>query len=180
MLRLPSLAVFTLLASACASVPMARPEMDLAAKQFRTTPGKTNLYVFRDESLGAAIKMSRILDGGRRRRRAARFAPPAAPAGRRSGAGGHDRPHGADPHEPARRRRRSRPGRHSSSRPSRRARTLLSRRPSRTRASISRPSPARTFMCSRRVLVAEDGVREEGAARKKGSTSLGTRRARRR
>jgi hypothetical protein len=64
MLRLPSLAVFTLLASACASVPMARPEMDLAAKQFRTTPGKTNLYVFRDKSLGAAIKMSLILDGG--------------------------------------------------------------------------------------------------------------------
>ncbi len=63
MLRLPSLVVLSLLASACASVPMASPEMDLAAKEFRTTPGKANLYVFRDESMGGAVKMSLILDG---------------------------------------------------------------------------------------------------------------------
>ncbi len=63
MLRLPSLLVLSLLASACASVPMASPEMDRTAKEFRNTPGKANLYVFRDESLGGAVKMSVILDG---------------------------------------------------------------------------------------------------------------------
>ncbi len=52
-----------LLLSACASVPKAPPELDRAAKEFRTTPGKTNLYVFRDETFGAAIKMSVKLDG---------------------------------------------------------------------------------------------------------------------
>ncbi len=63
MLRLPSLLVLSLLASACASVPMASPEMDRTAKEFRVTPEKSNLYVFRDESLGAAVKMPVLLDG---------------------------------------------------------------------------------------------------------------------
>lgn len=63
MLRPPALLVLSLLASACASVPMAPPELDLAAKEFRTTPGKANLYVFRDESIGAAVKMTLVLDG---------------------------------------------------------------------------------------------------------------------
>ncbi len=62
MLRLPSIAVLALLASACASVPMAPPEKDRAAKEFKTTPGKANLYVFRDEGMGAAVKMSVLLD----------------------------------------------------------------------------------------------------------------------
>lgn len=63
MRRLKSLLALSFLATACASVPMAPPESDLAAKEFRTTPGKTNLYVFRDESFGAAVKMSLVLDG---------------------------------------------------------------------------------------------------------------------
>ncbi len=63
MLRIPSLLLVTLLASACASVPMASPELDRAAKEFRTAVGKSNLYVFRDESMGGAVKMSVILDG---------------------------------------------------------------------------------------------------------------------
>ena len=60
---LASLASLAVLASACASVPMAPPEADRLAKEFRTTPGKTNVYVFRDESLGGAVKMNVSLDG---------------------------------------------------------------------------------------------------------------------
>lgn len=63
MLRLPSLLLVSLVASACASVPMASPELDRSAKEFLTTPDKANLYVFRDESFGAAMKMSVMLDG---------------------------------------------------------------------------------------------------------------------
>ncbi len=62
MKRLTAVLSLALLA-ACASVPKAPPEADRAAKEFKTTPGKTNLYVFRDESLGAAVKMSLALDG---------------------------------------------------------------------------------------------------------------------
>ncbi|HET8538575.1 MAG TPA: DUF2846 domain-containing protein [Anaeromyxobacter sp.] len=60
--RLAALLPVALLA-ACASVPKAPPELDRAAKEFKATPGKANLYVFRDESLGAAVKMSVALDG---------------------------------------------------------------------------------------------------------------------
>ncbi len=63
MRRISSLVVIAVLASACASVPKAAPEADALAKEFRTTPGKTNVYVFRDESFGAAVKMSVLLDG---------------------------------------------------------------------------------------------------------------------
>ncbi len=60
--RIAALLALSLLA-ACASVPKAPPELDRAAKEFKTIAGKTNLYVFRDESLGAAVKMSLALDG---------------------------------------------------------------------------------------------------------------------
>jgi hypothetical protein len=50
--------------AACASVPKAPPERDLAAKQFSTPmPGQAALYVYRNESFGAAAKMGLILDG---------------------------------------------------------------------------------------------------------------------
>jgi len=52
-----------LVLAACASVPKAPPERDLAAKQFQVFPGKAQLYVFRDESLGGAVRMSVLLDG---------------------------------------------------------------------------------------------------------------------
>jgi len=51
------------LASGCASVPMASPERDSAAKTFSVKPGKANIYVYRNESMGAAIKMELVLDG---------------------------------------------------------------------------------------------------------------------
>jgi len=52
-----------ILASGCASVPMATPEQDTAAKTFAVKPGKANIYVYRNETMGAAIKMPIALDG---------------------------------------------------------------------------------------------------------------------
>jgi hypothetical protein len=49
--------------SGCASVPMAKPEADIAAKSFSVSPGKANLYIYRDETFGAAIKMPVLLNG---------------------------------------------------------------------------------------------------------------------
>ena len=63
MRRFTSLLALSLLATACASVPMASLDADRVAKEFRTTPGKSNLYVFRDESMGGAVKMTVVLDG---------------------------------------------------------------------------------------------------------------------
>lgn len=52
------------LASACASVPLAPPDADAKAKLFEPPPaGQANLYVFRDESFGGAVRMSVNLDG---------------------------------------------------------------------------------------------------------------------
>ena len=50
------------LVSGCAGVPMASPEQDTAAKQFRAEPGKAALYVYRNETFGAALKMPVVVD----------------------------------------------------------------------------------------------------------------------
>ena len=47
----------------CASVNMGSPEKDAAAKQFATTPGKAAVYVYRNETMGAAVSMDVSLDG---------------------------------------------------------------------------------------------------------------------
>ena len=51
------------LASGCVSVPMASPERDSAAKTFTVKPDKANIYVYRNETLGAAMKMPIVLNG---------------------------------------------------------------------------------------------------------------------
>ncbi len=51
------------LASGCASVPMADPAQDAAAKAFAVPPGKSRIYVYRNESIGAAITMDVFIDG---------------------------------------------------------------------------------------------------------------------
>ena len=51
------------LLSGCASVPMASLERDSQAKMFAVKPGMSNIYVFRNESMGASIKMDVELDG---------------------------------------------------------------------------------------------------------------------
>jgi uncharacterized protein YceK len=47
----------------CASVNMGSPEKDAAAKQFVITPGKAAVYVYRNETMGAAASMDVSLDG---------------------------------------------------------------------------------------------------------------------
>jgi hypothetical protein len=51
------------LASGCASVQMASAEMDTSAKSFAVKPNKANIYVYRNETMGAAIKMPLVLNG---------------------------------------------------------------------------------------------------------------------
>ena len=52
----------TLLAG-CATVPMASPEADTRAKSFATVPTKANIYIYRNESFGGAIKMTVSMNG---------------------------------------------------------------------------------------------------------------------
>jgi Protein of unknown function (DUF2846) len=53
-----------LLMSGCASVPMASKDSDAKAKQFAPSQGNTaNLYIYRNEILGSAIKMTVLIDG---------------------------------------------------------------------------------------------------------------------
>ena len=51
------------LASGCASVPMADPAQDSAAKTFAVAPGKSKIYVYRNETFGAAVTMEVFIDG---------------------------------------------------------------------------------------------------------------------
>jgi hypothetical protein len=43
--------------SGCASVQMASLDSDSQAKKFDVTPGKSSVYIFRDENFGGAIKI---------------------------------------------------------------------------------------------------------------------------
>ncbi len=54
---------FIAVASGCASVQMASPEADKQAKQFSVPPGKSRIYVYRNETMGGAIKIPVMLDG---------------------------------------------------------------------------------------------------------------------
>ena len=47
----------------CASVPMASMEADSGAKQFLPKRGYSNIYLYRNETFGAAIAMTVSLDG---------------------------------------------------------------------------------------------------------------------
>ena len=62
-MRFLAIALFALLISGCASVPMAPPEEDRLAKQFKPTPGMATIYLYRNESFGGAIAMDVFLDG---------------------------------------------------------------------------------------------------------------------
>jgi len=62
MLAASALAV-VVLASGCASVQMAPESMDTSAKAYTVKPSKANIYVYRNEQMGAAIKMPVVLNG---------------------------------------------------------------------------------------------------------------------
>lgn len=56
--------LFTLVALAgCASVPMGDPTQDAALKTFSVKPDVAGLYIFRNESMGAAVRMEVDVDG---------------------------------------------------------------------------------------------------------------------
>ena len=55
--------VAALILSACASVPKGDPQQDAALKTFAVPAQKASLYVYRNESMGAGVKMSVTLDG---------------------------------------------------------------------------------------------------------------------
>lgn len=60
------LAIVLLLTSfvtGCASVPMASMDEDTKAKSFAVQTDKSNIYVYRNESIGGAIPMTVALDG---------------------------------------------------------------------------------------------------------------------
>ncbi len=56
-------ALVTGLLAGCAAVPMASQEADAGAKQFQPKPGMANIYLYRNETFGAAIAMTVSLDG---------------------------------------------------------------------------------------------------------------------
>jgi hypothetical protein len=55
--------VAMVLAAGCATVPMAGKEKDTAVKTFTSKPEKSQIYVYRNESMGSAIAMTVSLDG---------------------------------------------------------------------------------------------------------------------
>ncbi|MFC5519318.1 DUF2846 domain-containing protein [Polaromonas jejuensis] len=52
-----------LLLAGCASVPMAPLDQDIQAKEFLPAPSKASLYIYRNESFGAAIPMTVSVNG---------------------------------------------------------------------------------------------------------------------
>jgi hypothetical protein len=57
------LIAMAVLAGGCASVPMASEDKDVAAKSFAPKADKASVYVYRNETMGAAIKMPVVLNG---------------------------------------------------------------------------------------------------------------------
>ena len=62
-IMLVGLLVSTALVSGCATVPMASVERDTQSKTFSVKPDKANIYVYRSESMGGAVKMDVDIDG---------------------------------------------------------------------------------------------------------------------
>lgn len=60
---MPLVAVAALVVSGCASVPMGDPARDAALKTFTVAQDKAGIYVYRNESMGAAVKMDVTVDG---------------------------------------------------------------------------------------------------------------------
>jgi hypothetical protein len=56
-------ATMVALLTGCASVPMGDPARDTQLKSFQAVPGQVAVYVFRNESMGGAVKMDVIVNG---------------------------------------------------------------------------------------------------------------------
>ena len=62
-LTLTALLAVAALTGGCASVKMADDTQDAQAKTFQVAPDKANIYVYRNESMGAGVKMPVTLNG---------------------------------------------------------------------------------------------------------------------
>lgn len=62
-LTVTALLALATLTAGCASVKMADDSQDAQAKTFQVTPDKANIYVYRNESMGAGVKMPVTLNG---------------------------------------------------------------------------------------------------------------------
>ncbi|MDR9751630.1 DUF2846 domain-containing protein [Pseudomonas sp. SZMC_28357] len=60
---LTALLAVTALTAGCASVDMASDTQDAQAKTFQVSPDKAHIYVYRNESMGAGVKMPVALNG---------------------------------------------------------------------------------------------------------------------
>jgi hypothetical protein len=49
--------------SGCASVPKGDPAQDAALKTFQVAPDQAGIYIYRNESMGAAVTMDVAIDG---------------------------------------------------------------------------------------------------------------------
>jgi len=63
MKRLIAATVVAMSLVGCASVPKGDPQQDAAAKAFKVAPDKAGVYVYRNETMGAAISMDVAMDG---------------------------------------------------------------------------------------------------------------------
>jgi hypothetical protein len=63
MKKLLSIAFLSLSLVGCASVSMGDAKQDAALKTFKASPDKAALYIYRNETMGAAIKMGVTVDG---------------------------------------------------------------------------------------------------------------------
>lgn len=63
MLNLVAALLISLSLVGCASVPMGDSNLDAAAKRFQVPPDKAGIFLYRNESMGAAVKMEVIIDG---------------------------------------------------------------------------------------------------------------------
>lgn len=54
---------FASVLAGCASVPMGDPKQDAALKTFTAKPDVAGIYIYRNENMGAAIKMDVEVDG---------------------------------------------------------------------------------------------------------------------
>ncbi|MBN3815104.1 DUF2846 domain-containing protein [Paraburkholderia sp. Se-20369] len=61
--KLIPLGVSLLILAGCASVPMGDPQRDAELKTFNAPQEKAAIYVYRNESMGGAVKMPVTLDG---------------------------------------------------------------------------------------------------------------------
>ncbi|MGH8435443.1 MAG: DUF2846 domain-containing protein [Pseudomonas sp.] len=62
-LSLAAILAIAALATGCASVPMADVAQDTQAKTFNTPADQANIYLYRNENMGAAVKMDVSLNG---------------------------------------------------------------------------------------------------------------------